>query len=69
MVVTKHKRWIVRGYVVGTANERLKDKEMTLELSDEKNTVHYLPMEEWPDGVHAFRMALIMQRKIELDIV
>lgn len=64
MVVTKHKRWIVRGYVVG-GRGHLKDNELTLGLDDDKNTAHYLPIEEWPDGIHAFRMALIMQRKIE----
>jgi hypothetical protein len=30
--------------------------------------VQYLPMEEWPDGVHAFRMAMVLQGLIE-DVV
>jgi hypothetical protein len=63
MVVTRHKRWLVMGYVVG--NERLKGQEMTIKIGDEKNTIHYLPPEEWPDGVHAFRMAMVLKGQIE----
>lgn len=69
-VVTKHRRWTVRGLVVGTENENLKGKEITMEFDDDQSKVviHYLPIEEWPDGVHAFRMAMILQGLIE-DIV
>lgn len=66
-VVTKHRRWVVRGLVVGTENTSLKGKEINLEFDsdDGKNVIQFLPMEEWPDGIHAFRMAMIMQGLIE----
>lgn len=69
-VVTKHRRWTVRGLVVGTSNENLKHKEIGLQFDDDEElqTMHFLPMEEWPDGVHAFRMAMILQGLIE-DVV
>jgi hypothetical protein len=66
LVIAEHDKWSdqVRGYVVG--NEKLKGKLYSVDTDDEKNTVHYLPQEEWPDGVYAFRTALILQRKIDL---
>jgi hypothetical protein len=69
-VVTKHRKWLVRGLVVGTSNENLKGKEITFEFDDDdgKNVIQYLPTDEWPDGVHAFRMAMILQGLIP-DVV
>jgi hypothetical protein len=69
-VVTKHRKWLVRGLVVGTANENLKDKEINIEFDDDENkqTIQFLPMEEWPDGVHAYRMRMILGGLIE-DVV
>jgi hypothetical protein len=69
-VVTKHKKWLVYGLVVGTENENLKGKEITFEFDDDanKNIIQFLPMEEWPDGVHAFRMAMVLQGLIQ-DVV
>ena len=55
----------VEGWVLGTTSEHLKGKTLRLHVNDEKNVIHYLSPDEWPDGVHQFRMALIMQRKIE----
>lgn len=52
------------GYIVG--NEKMKDKLYRVDVDDDRNTVHYLPQEEWPDGVHQFRTALILRRKIDL---
>lgn len=66
LVVTKQKRWTIHGYVVG--NDKLKDKEIAVSLHDEKNEVQFLPMEEWPDGVHAFRMSMVLRGLIE-DVV
>ena len=56
---------LVEGWVMGATSEHLKDNPLKLHVGDEKNVIHYLPIEEWPDGVHAFRMQLILQRKIE----
>jgi hypothetical protein len=69
-VVTKHRKWFVRGLVLGSANEKLKDKEISIEFDDDEDmlVVQYLPMEEWPDGLHAFRMAMVLQGLIP-DIV
>lgn len=57
----------VTGFVLGTSNERLREEPLNLSVNDEKNAIHYLPPDEWPPGVHAFRMALILKRKIEID--
>lgn len=67
LVVTRHQRWRVRGLVVGAQNESLKDNPVTLQFDDDdqKQTIQYLPMEEWPDGVHGFRMAMILKGLIE----
>lgn len=65
MVVAVHKRWIVRGWVLGGAGYYA-DNPMTLEIGSSMiKSMYYLPMEEWPDGVHVFRMAQIMKGRIE----
>lgn len=68
LVVTRHKRGRVAGMVVGTEHERLKDEELVVAFSDEKNVIQFLPMDEWPDGVHAFRLAMVLKGQIE-DVV
>jgi hypothetical protein len=69
-VVTKHKRWQVRGLVVGAASESLKNKEIGLKFDDDeqKRVIQYLPMDEWPDGIVAFRMGMVLQGLIP-DVV
>lgn len=64
MVVVKHKRWMVEGRRVGAPA----GKEEIRIAFDDHWVVQFLPMEEWPDGVHAFRMAMILQGLIP-DIV
>lgn len=55
----------VKGMVVGTTSEKLKVEPLRLSLDDDKNTFQFLPQAEWPDGVHVFRMGMIMKRQIE----
>lgn len=65
MVVAVHKRWIVRGWVLG-GHGYYAENPMTLEIGSSKvKSIHFLPMEEWPGGVHVFRMAQIMKGRIE----
>jgi hypothetical protein len=33
-VVTKHRKWFVRGLILGSANEKLKGKEISVEFDD-----------------------------------
>jgi hypothetical protein len=66
MVVTDHD-WLddeVTGRVIGA--EKHKEKEMTLRLNSPRTTIHYLAPDEWPDGVHAFRMSMILRGVIEI---
>jgi hypothetical protein len=60
-LVTAAKRWAVRGMIIGTHVDNLKDKEIGLGLGDERNTVWFLPEDEWPEGVTAYRMRAIMR--------
>jgi hypothetical protein len=63
-VITSHQAFAAwaKGLVVGADNPRLKDKEVSVQLDDEDwGVVHYLPPDEWPDGVHAFRMAMVLK--------
>lgn len=64
-VVTEHRRGSVHGLIAGAENPNFKDKEIFLSISDERNTVHYLAESEWPDGVIAFRMSMILKGLIE----
>lgn len=64
MVVVKHKRWAVVGRRVG-APEGKEDIKLTF---DDSWVIQFLPMEEWPDGIHAFRMAMVLQGQIP-DVV
>ncbi len=64
MVVTKHKRSIVAGRVVG-GNGYYAENEYMFRVGDESTlSAHYLPMEEWPDGIHALRMAMVLRGEI-----
>ena len=58
LVVTKHKRWFVKGLRIGAPEGK---EEMSVEISDEQWTVQFVPMEEWPNGIHAFRMAMVFK--------
>jgi hypothetical protein len=55
-----------RGTYIGYKDAREVNLRIYPAGSDAFNVIHYLPQEEWPDGVHAFRTALILQRKIDL---
>lgn len=44
----------------GAVNERREDQLMVVDLEDNRNTVYYLAPEEWPDGVHANRLRMIL---------
>jgi hypothetical protein len=50
---------VIEGYVVG--NERLKDQPLTIRADDGRNLVDVLDQSEWPDGVHAFRLSMILR--------
>jgi hypothetical protein len=64
MVVTLHKRWIVDGIRVGAP----KGKEEMQVTFDDVWTIQYLEPDEWPTGIHALRMAMILKGLIP-DIV
>lgn len=64
MVVVKHKRWLVEGRRVGAP----KGKEAITLTFDDDWTIQYLPMNEWPEGISAFRMAMVLRGLIP-DIV
>lgn len=64
MVVAKHKRWIIEGWVLG-GNGYYAENPMRVEIGSSIVKLYYLPMEEWPGGVHVFRMAQIMKGRIE----
>jgi hypothetical protein len=65
LVVEVHKKWIVRGWVLG-GNGYYAENPMTIEIGSSKvKSMYFLPMEEWPAGVHVFRMAQIMKGRIE----
>lgn len=69
LVVTQHRsRYssIVKGMIIGATNERWKDEPVTV-LTEDCDT-QYLPPDEWPEGVHAFRMAMVLKGLIP-DIV
>jgi hypothetical protein len=38
---------------------------MDVHLSDDRNTVHVLTEDSWPDGVHAFRTRLILEGRLD----
>lgn len=44
----------------GAVSQSFKDQTMTIDPDDRRNTVHHLEPEEWPDGVHANRMRMIL---------
>lgn len=64
VVVVKHKRWTIHGRRVGAPEGK---EEISLTFDDDW-VIHYLPMEEWPDGLHAFRMAMVLKGLIP-DVV
>jgi len=45
-----------------------RDKPLMLTLLDAKNTVYFIPPDEWPDGVHAFRTRLILEGKLDCAV-
>ena len=61
LVVTKPRR---RMYQVLILDEKEREPIM-LALADSRNTVHYLPPEEWPDGVHALRARTILEGRVD----
>lgn len=65
LVVTGQKRDNVAGWVMGASRGYYVDNEMHLSLNHSDAEIHHLAPDEWPDGVFAFRLALIMQRKLE----
>lgn len=64
MVVQEHDDWQVTGFVVGS--ERFKDTPFQIAIDDDKSVVQYLAPEEWPEGVLAFRMSMILRGVIEI---
>lgn len=66
MVVTEYKQLSerVHGMVVG-ATGKLADMAYTVQLESARNAVELLDPTEWPDGIHAFRMAMILKGQIE----
>ena len=42
-----------------------REKPLMLALNDEKNTVYFIPEDEWPDGAHAFRARMILEGKLD----
>lgn len=68
MVVTEHKvrARMLKGIVISNS-EKFKDQVAKLTWSA-ANTIHYLSMEEWPEGVSAFRMSMVLRGLIP-DIV
>ena len=52
----------IEGYVVG--NENLKGKTYRCGVCSPRNVIHYLAPEEWPDGIHAYRMQMILTSQI-----
>lgn len=67
VVVTRSSRWVIGGIVVG-AGDKIKNKELTFDLNDDRNTIQLLDVSEWPDGIHAFRMAMVLKGLIP-DVV
>lgn len=65
VIVTRHKRWMVEGLRVGAPKGK---EEMQVRFSDDVWTIHYLDPDEWPTGIHAFRMGMILKGLIP-DIV
>jgi hypothetical protein len=64
LVVVRHKRWLVEGRRIGASTGK---EEMKLSWENIVK-IHYLAPEEWPTGVLAFRMGMILMRLIP-DIV
>ena len=64
LVVQTHKRWMVVGRRVGAPEGK---EEMRFSFGDPW-VIHFVPPEEWPDGIHQFRAMMILTGVIE-DVV
>lgn len=68
MIATKVIRQrIVHGIRLGAPEGKDKTSLLLAEPfhPDGLTSVHYLPPDEWPDGVHALRMKLILEGRID----
>lgn len=65
-VVTYHTWQALSCIPFGAISDKRKDEEMDLTIGREGTEIYYLAPEEWPDGVHANRLRMILTGLVKI---